>query len=98
MCPVNIGMDPRAIDPLEEATLRDGYATLAREIGRLGERQRMVLALYYQDGLTFREIGEVLGVTESRVCQIHTQTVLGLRTRLVSPDLLRRLGRRRIGR
>ncbi len=88
--------DPHAVDPLEAATLRDEYAGLAREIARLGERQQMVLALYYQDGLTFREIGEVLGVTESRVCQIHTQTVLGLRTRLVSPDLIRRLGRRKV--
>jgi len=87
--------DPDAIDPLEEATRRDELAALADEVARLGERQRLILALYYQDGLTFREIGQVLGVTESRVCQIHTETVLGLRARLVEPDVARRLGRRR---
>jgi RNA polymerase sigma factor for flagellar operon FliA len=43
----------------------------------------MVLALYYQDEMTFKEIGQVLGVTESRVCQIHTEAILALRTRLV---------------
>lgn len=88
--------DQLAVDPLEEATRRDELAGLAGEIERLGDRQKLVLALYYQDGLTFREIGEVLGVTESRVCQIHTEIVLRLRARLVDPDVARTLGRRRI--
>ena len=87
--------DPEAVDPLSEATRRDELATLSGEVARLGDRQRLTLALYYQEGLTFREIGQVLGVTESRVCQIHTETVLGLRARLVDPDVARRLGRRR---
>ncbi len=52
----------------------------------------MVLALYYQDEMTFKEIGQVLGVTESRVCQIHTEAVLALRGRLVDPDVAARLG------
>lgn len=87
--------DPDAVDPLNEATRRDELATLCDEVARLGDRQRLTLALYYQDGLTFREIGRVLGVTESRVCQIHTETVLGLRARLVDPDIARRIVRRR---
>ena len=87
--------DPDAVDPLSEATRRDDLASLSGEIARLSDRQRLTLALYYQDGLTFREIGRVLGVTESRVCQIHTETVLGLRARLVDPDVARRLVRRR---
>lgn len=87
--------DPEAVDPLEEATRRDELASLASEVSRLGERRKLILALYYQDGLTFREIGQVLGVTESRVCQLHTETVLGLRARLLEPDLVRRIGRRR---
>jgi RNA polymerase sigma factor for flagellar operon FliA len=87
--------DPSAIDPLNEATRRDELMTLSGEVARLGDRQRLLLALYYQDGLTFREIGQVLGVTESRVCQLHTETVLGLRAQLVDPDTARRLGRRR---
>lgn len=87
--------DPDAIDPLDEATHRDELVTLSSEVARLGDRERLTLALYYQDGLTFREIGQVLGVTESRVCQIHTEIVLGLRARLVDPDQAHRLGRRR---
>ncbi len=88
-------VDQNAVDPLDEATRRDELASLAHEIGRLGERQKMILALYYQDELTFREIGQVLGVTESRVCQIHTETILTLRGRLVDPDIVAGMGRRR---
>ena len=46
------------------------------------ERERLVLTLYYYEGLTLAEIGDVLGVTESRVCQIHTKSLLDLRSRL----------------
>jgi RNA polymerase sigma factor for flagellar operon FliA len=46
------------------------------------ERERLVLTLYYYEGLTLAEIGQVLGVTESRVCQIHTKSVLQLRVRM----------------
>ena len=45
-----------------------------------------MLTLYYYEGLTLAEIGEVLGVTESRVCQIHTKAVLQLRSKLAEPD------------
>jgi RNA polymerase sigma factor for flagellar operon FliA len=45
--------------------------------------------------MTFKEIGQVLGVTESRVCQIHTEAVLALRGRIVDADVAVRLGRRR---
>lgn len=48
----------------------------------LPERERLVLGLYYYEGLTLAQIGEVIGVTESRVCQIHTKSVLQLRSRL----------------
>jgi|GEM_PF-223122 RNA polymerase sigma factor for flagellar operon FliA len=87
--------DPNAVDPADEATRRDAIESLVHEIGRLAQRPRMVLALYYQDEMTFKEIGQVLGVTESRVCQIHTEAILALRTRLVDPDVAARLGRRR---
>jgi RNA polymerase sigma factor for flagellar operon FliA len=91
-------MDHNAVDPGEEAARRDAVAVLAREISRLADRPKLVLALYYQDELTFREIGEVLGVTESRVCQIHTEAVLTLRSRMLEPDLLARFPRRRVRR
>ena len=90
--------DRDAPDPCDEAVRRDEVAILAREITRLGDRQKLVLALYYQDELTFREIGEVLGVTESRICQIHTEAVLTLRNRMVDPDILARFPRRRVRR
>ena len=59
---------------------------LAAAINRLGEREKMVLVLYYYEGFTLAQIGEVLGVTESRVCQIHTKAVLQLRSRLAEPE------------
>ena len=59
---------------------------LADAINRMPERERLVLTLYYYEGLTLSEIGEVLGVTESRVCQIHTKAILQLRARLVEPE------------
>ena len=53
----------------------------------LPERERLVIALYYYESLTLREIGEVLGVTESRVSQLHTKAVLGLRSRFQAAPL-----------
>jgi RNA polymerase sigma factor for flagellar operon FliA len=48
-------------------------------VERLPERERLVIGMYYQEELTLKEIGEVLGVTESRVCQIHSQAIARLR-------------------
>jgi RNA polymerase sigma factor FliA len=59
---------------------------LAGAINRLGEREKIVLTLYYYESLTLAEIGEILGVTESRVCQIHTKAVLQLRARMLAAD------------
>lgn len=56
---------------------------LRQAIGRLGEREQTVLGLYYFEGMTLAQVGEVLGVTESRVCQIHTKAVLTLRAKLL---------------
>ena len=89
-------IDPQAIDPEDEATRRDDLIGLAHEIARLGERQQLILSMYYRDEMTFKEIGQVLGVTESRICQVHTETVLALRGRLVDPDVASRLSRRRV--
>ena len=54
------------------------------EIRKLPDREKLVLSLYYDEGLTLAEIGQVLGVTESRVSQIHTKSVLHLRSRLTA--------------
>jgi RNA polymerase sigma factor for flagellar operon FliA len=69
---------------MEEQELR---AAMRAEIGRLPEREQAVLVLYYDDGLTLAEIGEALGVTESRISQIHTKAVLQLRSRLESAGM-----------
>lgn len=61
---------------------------LADAINRMNEREKIVLTLYYYENLTLAEIGKVLGVTESRVCQIHTKAVLQLRSRLSNVDRL----------
>jgi RNA polymerase sigma factor for flagellar operon FliA len=57
---------------------------LAQSINRMPEREKIVLTLYYYEGLTLAEIGQVLGVTESRVCQIHTKAVLQLRSKITA--------------
>ena len=57
-------------------------AALMSALDILDEREQMVLSCYYRDGLTLKEIGSILGVTESRVCQLHTQALASLRTRL----------------
>ena len=60
---------------------------MRQEMKKLPERERNVLVLYYEENLTLSEIGEVLGVTESRVSQIHSRAVLQLRSRLRSQDV-----------
>ncbi len=59
---------------------------LASAINQMGEREKIVLTLYYYESLTLAEIGRVLGVTESRVCQIHTKAVLQLRSKLTAAE------------
>jgi RNA polymerase sigma factor FliA len=59
---------------------------LAEAINRLPEREKVVLTLYYYEGLTLAEIGTILGVTESRVCQIHTKAILQLRARIAAAE------------
>jgi RNA polymerase sigma factor for flagellar operon FliA len=73
--------DPHAADPETEAQTMELKDRLADAIESLPERERLVIALYYYENLTLREIGEILGVTESRVSQLHTKAVLSLRSR-----------------
>jgi RNA polymerase sigma factor for flagellar operon FliA len=69
--------DPEQV--VNQGELRD---RIADAIAALPEREKLVVALYYYENLTLREIGEVLGVTESRVSQLHTKAVLRLRSKL----------------
>ena len=66
-------------DPAEIVDRQALHDLIARAVDGLPQRDRIVIGLYYQDELTLREIGEVLEVTESRVCQIHTQAIARLR-------------------
>ena len=70
---------PRPEAALDETEMREA---LADAIARLPEREKLVVTLYYYEELTLREIGEVLGVTESRVSQLHTKAILRLKARL----------------
>jgi len=72
----------RGEGPVAAFEVEEMKQILASAINRLGDREKIVLTLYYYEGLTLAEIGEVLGVTESRVCQIHTKAVLQLRSKL----------------
>lgn len=74
--------DYRAEDPVASLVDRDSRRQLAEAVERLSDRDRIVVTLYYFENLTLAEIGRVLGVTESRVCQLHTRAVLRLRTKL----------------
>jgi RNA polymerase sigma factor FliA len=69
-------------DPFRETAADDFRMALARAIDGLPERERLVMSLYYGDELNLKEIGAVLGVTESRVCQLHGQALVRLRARL----------------
>lgn len=86
-----LGVNEEALDspttnpisgPLEGLQREDFKRKLAMEISRLPEREKLVLALYYDEELNLREVGEVLGVSESRISQIHSQAMLRLKSRL----------------
>jgi RNA polymerase sigma factor for flagellar operon FliA len=79
--------DPRALDPAAVVDATELKDRVADAITRLPEREKLVVALYYYENLTLREIGEVLGVTESRISQLHTKAVLRLRSRLTAEVL-----------
>jgi RNA polymerase sigma factor for flagellar operon FliA len=68
--------------PYENLQKENFKAGLAEAIKGLPERERLVMALYYDEELNLREIGEILGVSESRVCQIHGQSLIRLRARM----------------
>ena len=70
---------PSALVNLERLEMRD---LLADSLGQINEQERLVVALYYYEELTLKEIGQVLELSESRVSQLHTKAVLGLRAKL----------------
>ena len=74
------GMAPSPLDGIQREALQ---ASLVEAISSLPQREQLVLSLYYDEELNLKEIGQILGVSESRVSQIHSQTALRLRARLM---------------
>ncbi len=74
-----VGTTPNPFDGIQRNNLR---AELAKAIQELPEREQLVIALYYDEELNLKEIGEVIGVSESRVSQIHSQAALRLRVKM----------------
>lgn len=72
--------------PLEAVNVIEYKEKLAEQVAKLPKKERLVLALYYEEDLNLKEVGEVLGVTESRISQIHSQAVLRLKSRLASSN------------
>jgi RNA polymerase sigma factor for flagellar operon FliA len=70
-------------DPLAHLLDKNMRDVLVRAIEDLPEREKTVMGLYYEEELNLREIGEILGVTESRVCQLHSQAIARLRARML---------------
>ena len=68
--------------PMDTFEVKETKEALIQAVSQMAEREKTVLTLYYYEGLTLAEIGDILGVTESRVCQIHTKAVLQLRAKL----------------
>lgn len=77
--------DTKAEDPVALFESEETKYVLSKAINTLPEREKIVVTLYYYEGLTLAEIGKVLGVTESRICQMHTKAVLQLRAKLSDP-------------
>lgn len=75
-------MDTSSADPYREAARTERRDLLARAILELSEREQTVLQLYYHEEMTLKEISQILGVTESRVCQIHSKAILRLHAKL----------------
>jgi RNA polymerase sigma factor for flagellar operon FliA len=85
--------DTTGPEPQSELAATELKEALGEAIARLPEREKLVVTLYYYEELTLREIGEVLGVTESRVSQLHTKAILRLKARLAGSPAREPLGR-----
>ncbi|MCD5406076.1 MAG: FliA/WhiG family RNA polymerase sigma factor [Desulfotomaculum sp.] len=73
---------PDSFEPLEEISKAEDAKILAVAVEALNKREKLILALYYQEKLTLKEIGKVLAVSESRVCQLHSQAIKRLKKAL----------------
>jgi len=89
---VDVIKEERTADPATAAQEKERRDILAKEVRKLPKPERLLVMLYYFEGLTMRQIGEVLNVTESRVCQMHAGILARLQQRLVELDEAERRG------
>ena len=81
--------DDKKLNPLDELTEKDTRQELQMALMRLPEKERMVMALYYHENMTLKDIGEAINLSESRVCQLHAQAIMKLRSILSSQRSIR---------
>ena len=79
---INLLADEKERQPIQLLSLEELKENITRGIEALSPKERTVISLYYYEELTLKEIGEVLGFTESRICQIHTKAILKLRNKI----------------
>ena len=79
--------------PAEHFEEHETLQTLSQAIEQLPSREQMLLALYYEEELTMKEISKLLHVSESRVCQLHMQAILRLRSMMNMRQVARQVGR-----
>jgi RNA polymerase sigma factor FliA len=79
---LNLLFEEEKNGPFQVLSYKEMKRVLAEAIDNLPSNEKLVISLYYYDELTLKEIGEVLDLTESRICQIHTKAVLRLRAKL----------------
>jgi len=82
MRPIEVLEDPNAEDPERHVEFEDRKRILAESIAKLPEKERRVVSLYYYEGLTSKEISQVLGVSQSRISQLHSKAIMRLKGRL----------------
>jgi len=75
-------IDEKESDPFNLLSVEELKEILARAMDELSPKERTVISLYYYEEMTLKEIGAVLGFTESRICQIHTKAILKLRVKI----------------
>jgi RNA polymerase sigma factor FliA len=85
--------DPRAEDVERTIAAQEMRELIARRLAELPDKEQLVLVLYYYEELTLKEIGEILDVTESRVCQIHTKAIMRLKGKIQRHEGKQSIGR-----
>lgn len=80
--------DKSNVNPLDKLEEQDVKRDLSSALAKLPERERVILALYYHENMTLKEIGEAVQISESRVCQLHAQAIMKLRRILTNQDAL----------